>query len=53
MLVPGISDQLLVALMIVGTALGIVGFGIISTWRLDSRNKREREKAAAEGRTGK
>lgn len=47
MLVPGISDQLLVALMIVGAALGFTGFMIISGRRLDARIRRERERAAA------
>lgn len=47
MLVPGISDQLLVELIIVGAALGVVGVGIVSKLRLDARIRRERERAAA------
>lgn len=53
MLVPGISDQLLVALMFIGTALGIVGVGIASKLRLDARIRRERERVAAEPRPEK
>ena len=47
MLVPGISDQLLVALMIIGAALGFTGLNIVSKLRLDARIRRERERAAA------
>ena len=53
MVVPGISDQLLVALMILGATLGFTGFMIVSKVRLDARIRREREKAAIEGRVGK
>jgi hypothetical protein len=46
-LVPGISDQLLVALMIIGAALAFTGFVVIDGRRLDARIRRERERAAA------
>jgi hypothetical protein len=52
-LVPGISDQLLVALMIVGAAVGFSGFVIIDGRRLDARIRRERERSAAEPRPEK
>ena len=52
-LVPGISDQLLVALMIIGAALGFTGFIIIDGRRLDARIRRERERAAASPRPEK
>jgi hypothetical protein len=52
-LVPGISDQLLVELMIVGAALGVVGVGIVSKLRLDGQIRRERERAAATPRLEK
>ena len=51
-MVPGISDQWLVFVMIVAAAGGMLAFGFISTRRLDARIRREREKAA-EGRAGK
>ncbi len=53
MVVPGISDQLLVALMIIGFTLGLTGFMIISGRRLDARIRREREREAAEPRPEK
>jgi hypothetical protein len=43
MVVPGISDQFLVFLMIVGAALAFTAVGIFSARRLDARIKRERE----------
>jgi hypothetical protein len=45
-LVPGISDQLLVELIIVGAALGVIGVGIVSKLRLDGRIRRERDAVA-------
>ena len=53
MLVPGISDQLLIELIIIGTALGVIGVGIVSKLRLDARVRRERERAAATPRLEK
>lgn len=55
MVVPGISDQLLVALMIIGAALGFTGFMIIDGRRLDARIRRarERERSAAAPRPEK
>lgn len=53
MLVPGISDQLLVELLIVGAAFGVIGIGIVSTLRLDSRIRRKRESAATAPRPEK
>ena len=47
MVVPGISDQLLVALMIIGAALGFTGFMIIDGRRLKARIRRAREREAA------
>src|ERR1043165_1404316 len=52
-LVPGISDQLLIELIIIGTALGVIGVGIVSKLRLDARVRRERERAAATPRLEK
>lgn len=52
-MVPGISDQWLAAIMFVGAGMGIIGFLLIDSWRLDARIKRNREKAAAEPRPEK
>ena len=52
MLVPGISDQLLVALMIAGAALGFTTLVIFWRPRPDARSTRQRKKAAVEGRAG-
>jgi hypothetical protein len=52
-LVPGISDQLLVALIIIGAALGFTGVNIVSKLRLDARARREREQPAATPRLEK
>jgi hypothetical protein len=52
-MVPGISDQLLVFLMILVAVVGMVGFLVIDGRRLDARVKRERESAAAEPRPEK
>jgi hypothetical protein len=52
-MVPGISDQWLAGIMFVTVGLGIIGFLLIDSWRLDARARRNREKAAAEPRTEK
>lgn len=45
-MVPGISDQLLVFLMIVVAVAGMFGFLIIDSRRLDAKARRARERAA-------
>ena len=52
MVVPGISDQVLVAIMIIGAAAGILGFLIVDRRRLHARIERERERATAELQAG-
>jgi uncharacterized SAM-binding protein YcdF (DUF218 family) len=52
-MVPGISDQWLAGIMFIAAGLGIIGFLLIDSWRLDPRARRNREKAAAEPRPGK
>lgn len=49
-MVPGISDQLLVFLMIVVAVGTMFGFLIIDSRRLDARARRERQKSAVEPR---
>jgi hypothetical protein len=44
----GISGPWFAFIMIAAVALGIMGFLLIDTWRLDARARRNREKAAAE-----
>ena len=50
MLVPGISDQLLVALMIAGAALGFSALVILWRPHPHARSRRGRKEAAVEGR---
>src|SRR4051812_14835241 len=51
-MVPGISDQWLVAIMIVAAASSMFGYVIMSGRRLDARIRRERERAAVEPQPG-
>jgi len=52
-MVPGISDQWLAGIVFIAAGLGIIGFLLIDSWRLDARARRNRERAAAEPRPEK
>jgi Flp pilus assembly protein CpaB len=52
-MVPGISDQLLVIIMILAAAAGMFAYVAQGVWRLDARIRRDRERAAAELRPEK
>jgi hypothetical protein len=51
-MVPGISDQLLVIIMILAAAAGMFAYVAQGVWRLDARSRRERESVAARPQPG-